>query len=719
MHTHAATPSHPAGSASLEQAADGSVILVGNPNVGKSVIFGYLTGRYVNVSNYPGTTVEVTRGTARIDGVQRTVIDTPGANSLTPMSEDELVTRSILLDLPQAPVLQVADMTNVRRSLVLTAQLSDLERTGSLALNMADEAASKGFDLDLAVLEAKIGVPVRQTVAVRKSGVREIAGAGMMGERFSFHVGYPAPIEDAIRRVVELLPSDLAGRRGMALMILAGDDTVGAWLAARVTKDTLVRCEVVREALRAQYPQGVGATINHCRLREIDRVLADITRGDRRADGALMQMLTAWCTHPVKGLIVLGASLYLTLWFVGLFGAGTMVDFFETFVFGQYISPACIWLVDHLLPFPHEHLVETLEWTFALPVTAAHDWTLFTVAKEVTSTEYAIPAGISLAWWHVIFHWVHDFLVGPYGAITMALAYGFAIVLPIVATFFILFSVVEDSGYLPRLAVMTNRLFRAMGLNGKAVLPMVLGLGCDTMATMTARILETKKERVITTLLLALGVPCSAQLGVVLAMTASVSGVGVLWWVLTITAVMIGVGWLAAKVIPGDSSDLVLELPPMRVPQIGNILVKTLARIEWYLKEVVPLFVLGTAVLFFLDAFHTLSVIERFAAPLVQGWLGLPAKATEAFLIGFLRRDYGAAGLLHLQMTGQLDELQVIVSLTTITLFVPCIANVFMIAKERGVKTAIWMTAFIFPFAFLVGGVLRWLIVMSGTIPVR
>ena len=301
----------------------------------------------------------------------------------------------------------------------------------------------------------------------------------------------------------------------------------------------------------------------------------------------------------------------------------------------------------------------------------------------------------------------------------MAIAYGFAIVLPIVATFFILFSVLEDSGYLPRLAVMTNRVFRAMGLNGKAVLPMVLGLGCDTMATMTARILETKKERVITTLLLALGVPCSAQLGVILAMTASVSMAGVLWWVLTVTGVMIAVGWLAAKLIPGESSDLVLELPPMRVPQIGNILIKTIARVEWYLKEVVPLFVLGTAVLFFLDAFHALDEIERFAAPLVQGWLGLPARATEAFLIGFLRRDYGAAGLLQLQMNGQLNELQVIVSLITITLFVPCIANVFMIAKERGIRTAVWMTIFIFPFAFFVGGVVRHVIAASGTIPVQ
>ena len=719
MHSRSTTAPNVSPASSSVRASDDVIILVGNPNVGKSAIFGHLTGSYVNVSNYPGTTVEVTRGTVRLNGAAATVIDTPGANSLTPMSEDELVTRSILLDLPSATVLQVADMKNIRRALVLTAQLTDLERTGGLALNMADEAMSKGIQLDLGALEVMTGVPVHRTVAIRKVGVREVAEASVTGRRFSLHIRYPGPIEEAISQIGGLLPSDLVGKRGIALMILGGDETVGKWLRSRVPREVLSRCEAIRESVRVLYAQGVSSVLNNHRLSEIDRLLASVMRWERRSDNPVMQAFTNWSTHPVEGLVLLGATLYFTLWFVGLFGAGTMVNFFETFVFGQYVSPACIRLVDQVLPFPHEHVLETSNWVFALPITAGHEWKLFTVTRVVPGTAYAIPAGVSLAWWQLGFRYVHDFIVGPYGAVTMAIAYGFAIVLPIVATFFTLFSVLEDSGYLPRLAVMTNRAFRAMGLNGKAVLPMVLGLGCDTMATMSARILETKKERVITTLLLALGVPCSAQLGVILAMTASISMVGVLWWLITVAAVMIAVGWLAAKVIPGESSDLVLELPPMRVPQIGNILMKTVARIEWYLKEVVPLFVLGTAVLFFLDAFHALKAIERLAAPLVQGWLGLPAKATEAFLIGFLRRDYGAAGLLHLQVAGQMNEAQVVVSLITITLFVPCIANVFMIAKERGIRAAVWMTAFIFPFAFFVGGVVRYLIAASGAIPVH
>jgi ferrous iron transport protein B len=304
----------------------------------------------------------------------------------------------------------------------------------------------------------------------------------------------------------------------------------------------------------------------------------------------------------------------------------------------------------------------------------------------------------------------------------MGLSYGIAIVLPIVTTFFVAFSVLEDSGYLPRLAVMVNKVFKRMGLNGKAVLPMVLGLGCDTMATMTARIMETRKERVIVTLLLALGVPCSAQMAVILAMASGLSGAAMAWFAGTILLVIFLVGWLAAKVLPGRGSDFMLELPPLRVPQAGNIAVKTLARIEWYLREALPLFVLGTLILWTLDRFGGLAVLERAASPVVVGLLGLPREAASAFILGFLRRDYAAAGLFrHFEpfmragtMTWAM-EVQVTVALVTITLFVPCIANFFMILKERGWKTGAAIMGFILPFAFAVGALLNVLMRIGRT----
>lgn len=255
---------------------------------------------------------------------------------------------------------------------------------------------------------------------------------------------------------------------------------------------------------------------------------------------------------------------------------------------------------------------------------------------------------------------------------------------------------------------MVNKVFKIMGLNGKAVLPMVLGLGCATMATLTTRILETKKERILVTFLLALGVPCSAQLGVVLGMISGLSGIATVIWLVTVVFVMLLVGYAASKVIPGEPSDFVLELPPIRVPQFMNIIIKTLARVEWYLKEAVPLFILGTLILFVGHKIGAVDYIQRLASPLVVGFLGLPSKSAEAFVIGFLRRDYGAAGLFVMAKQGLLDPRQIVVSLVVITLFIPCIANVFMMVKERGMKTALYMVAFIFPFAFVIGGALNW-----------
>ncbi len=292
----------------------------------------------------------------------------------------------------------------------------------------------------------------------------------------------------------------------------------------------------------------------------------------------------------------------------------------------------------------------------------------------------------------------------------MGLTYSIAIVLPIVSTFFFAFGLLEDSGYFPRLTVMANRLFKKIGLSGKSALPMILGLGCDTMATLTTRILDTKKERVIATLLLALAVPCSAQLGVILGIVAGVS-TELLIVVFGVVGMQIFiVGYLASKVIPGESSDFIVEIPPIRVPHLSNVVLKTYMRLEWFLFEAVPLFLLGTFVLFTLDKLRILAFLETLASPVVVGLLGLPVNATKAFIMGFLRRDYGAAGIFDMTRQGLLEPTQLAVSLVVIMLFVPCIANFFVMIKERGTKTALAIVAFIFPYAIFVGAVLNYIL---------
>jgi ferrous iron transport protein B len=358
--------------------------------------------------------------------------------------------------------------------------------------------------------------------------------------------------------------------------------------------------------------------------------------------------------HPIWGWVILAVILYGLYWFVGVFGAGILVGLLEEGLFGQVVNPWVIAQVSRLIPIPL----------------------------------------------------LVDLLVGEYGLWTMGITYALELILPIVTTFFLAFGILEDSGYLPRLVALSNRFFQRMGLNGKAVLPMVLGLGCVTMATLTTRVLETKRERLLVILLLALAIPCSAQLGVVMGILAGVSFSAMLIWSSVVAIVLLAIGWLAARLLPGERTKLLVELPPMRWPVFSNVTLKTLARIEWYLKEVIPLFLLGTALLFIFDRTGILNQIIKLGEPLVSGWLGLPPEASAAFLVGFLRRDFGATGLFVMQSEGLLSPIQIVVAMVTITLFVPCLASVLMIAKERSWKTVICMVALITPLAFIVGGLL-------------
>ena len=224
----------------------------------------------------------------------------------------------------------------------------------------------------------------------------------------------------------------------------------------------------------------------------------------------------------------------------------------------------------------------------------------------------------------------------------------------------------------------------------------------------------SKRERLLATFLLALAIPCSAQLGVVMGMLAGVSFSASLIWAGVVLVVMLAVGWLAARLVPGERTLLLVELPPLRLPQASNVAVKTLARLEWYAKEVLPLFLIGSLLMFGLDKSGLLAWLIKAGQPLVTGWLGLPPSASAAFLMGFLRRDFGVTGLFDMRIHGLLSSLQTVVAMVTVTLFIPCLASVMMIAKERNLRTALGMLVFITPFAMLVGGLLYRLLLLAG-----
>lgn len=634
------------------------IALIGNPNVGKSVIFGLLTGKYVTVSNYPGTTVEITHGNISLNGKRFLVIDTPGVNSLIPMSEDERVTRDILLTESPTTIIQVGDAKNLKRTLLITLQLSEMGFPVVLDLNMIDEASDRGININIEKLEQLLGINVVPTIAPQKKGLKELKEAIQSPRKPSLQIKYNALIEEYIEKIAKLLPSTGISKRSLSIMILSEDESLRDWLKANIDEKTLAEIEKIRDECKLNFRESAAYLINKTRIEAAEEITNTVVKKTGQEGGKILSLIGKISMHPLYGIPFLLLVLYGLYEFVGGFGAGTLVDFFEETIFNEYINPAATKMVNILIPY-----------------------------------------GI-----------LQELLVGEYGLITVALTYAIAIILPITATFFIAFAILEDSGYLPRLAIMSNRIFNIMGLNGKAVLPMVLGLGCGTMAVMTSRILETKRDRIITTFLLALAIPCSAQLGVILGMLGALSLKATIIWIASILIVLFVSGFLASKIVAGDKTEFFLEIPPIRMPNITNILVKTLGRVEWYLKEAVPLFILGTFILFVLHKLNLLVVLERITSPVIVNLLGLPEKTAEAFILGFLRRDYGAAGLFKMAEEGLLTPVQSIVSLVTITLFVPCLANFFMIIKERGVKTAIWIIGIVFPSAFLFGGLLNWIL---------
>ena len=472
---------------------------------------------------------------------------------------------------------------------------------------------------------------------------------------------YPDAIEQGLDRISDSLTGTYAiSRRSVGLLLLRGDAEMRKIVAEEESHlDTL---DTFVEEANNSLSQPLGLVTGVIQQREAARIADIAVRKSGTSNLGFRERLSRLMIHPITGIPILLIVLYFGLYqFVGVFGAGTVVDFIEGRIFSDWLHPRLITFVENL------------------------------ISVRVVS----------------------DLFVGEYGVLTLGLSYAFAIVLPIVGTFFIAFSIIEDSGYLPRLALLIDRVFKKIGLNGRAVIPMVLGFGCDTMATIVTRTQETQKERILTTLLLALAIPCSAQLGVVLGIL-SPSPAALAIWIGVIALVFLLVGFLAAIVIPGKKATFYMELPPLRIPKISNVMIKTYARLKWYLVEIIPIFLLASVLLWLGELTGVFDlIVDNLIGPLVA-LIGLPRETAVAFFFGFFRRDFGAAGLFDLYRSGTLSGIPLVVSAVTLTLFLPCIAQFSIMLKERGWKTTIAISAFIFPFAFGVGFVLNRVLLLVG-----
>lgn len=592
-----------------------SVVLAGNPNVGKSVVFAALTGTYVDVSNFPGTTVEVFRG--RRGDLE--IIDTPGVYGVGSLNDEEAVARDVILTADT--VINVVDAVHPERDLFLTLQLIDMGLDVIVALNMADEARKQGVAIDRDLLEDLLGVPVVETVAVKSEGIDEL-----LRRLPEARPGHADPALDA-----DVLPlAAKIGSRAEAVLVLEGD----AIVAGRHCLDPHVSGECVYSARRARVNDIVG------------HVLTTTTEG-----AGLGAHISYLMMHPLTGIPMLGALLWLMYKVLGEWVAGDLVGLTEeTLMIGKY-EPFVRGLVERV---------------FAVGTAA------------------------------------NTFLVGEFGVLTMTATYLLGVILPLVAGFYLLMALLEDSGYLPRIAALADRSLTSLGLNGRAVIPLILGLGCVTMGTLTTRILGSKRERFIATALMAIAVPCSAQIAVITALMARAGGWYALGYFAALLLIFVLLGTALNKLTPGESTALLIDLPSLRVPRIGNVLRKSGIKIWHFMKEVAVFFLAGAAIISVLDISGALGWIQTAAQPLTVGWLHLPKEAATAFVMGFVRRDFGAAGFFTMGLTSP----QLLVAMVTITLFVPCVASVMVILKERGYRYLLGLLLASVGGAFLVGGLL-------------
>lgn len=474
---------------------------------------------------------------------------------------------------------------------------------------------------------------------------------------------YDETIENSINDIIDNLKGEyVLSKRSIALLLLQEDEDIIEKVKETEGSNYIKISEMISKT-KEKYDKPLSYVIALSRQKVVEDITSKVVTKDEKSGSSISSFLSKLTMNPITGIPILLLVVYFGLYkFVGEFGAGTVVDFLESQIFEAYVNPWVNGIVNTIIPWK----------------------------------------------------WLQDLIANEYGIITLGIRYAAAIVLPIVGTFFLAFSIIEDSGYLPRLAMLVDRVFKKIGLNGRAVIPMTLGFGCDTMATMVSRTLETKRERIIATLLLALAIPCSAQLGVILALLSG-EPKALLVWIIFMVFVFLFIGYLTSKIMPGEGPSFYMEVPPLRLPKLTNILIKTYTRMQWYFVEIVPLFIFASVLIWFGNITGLFDVLVNMLKPAVN-MIGLPDDVAKVFLFGFFRRDYGAAGLYDLQQAGILSPRQLVVAAATLTLFVPCVAQFAMMIKERGTKTAVLMGVFILIFSFVAGFVLNWMLGTFGVL---
>ncbi len=566
------------------------IVLMGNPNIGKSVVFSRLTGAEVITSNYPGTTVDFSRGMACLQGEKVEIIDAPGTYSLQPTNRAEEVAVEMLrwADL----IINVVDATNLERNLFLTLELLETKKPMILALNMWDEAERSGIEIDKKALEEHLDLPVVSTTALTGEGIKELVG----------------------RLNEARTPADLKALSEEEKWIDIG------WISKEVQKVT------------------------------------------HRHPG-LADLLSEATIKPLTGIPVALTVIFATFWMVRLIGEGLIAHLFEP-LFELY-RPLALKISAELGPG------------------LLHD---FFIGKIIDGNiDY----------------------VQSMGLLTTGIYVPLGMVLPYIVGFYLALSLLEDSGYLPRLATLSDNLFHRLGMHGHAIVPLFLGLGCNVPGALSTRNLETRKQRFIAATLLGLAVPCTAKSAMIFGVLGSYGQGYVLLVFATLALVYVAAGLVLNKVVRGESPEIFLEIPPYRRPSLQMILKKTWMRIRWFLAEAIPFLFLGVLLVNVLYTVGFMELIARIFSPFMEWWLAIPGEAVVALLVGFFRKDLAVGMLLPLGLNAG----QMVVATTVLSLYFPCVATFSVLIKELGIRDTLKSAAVMVATALLIGGAMRWALI--------
>ena len=569
------------------------IVLAGCPNVGKSVVFSRLTGVNVISSNYPGTTVDYTRGTTAIAGATYELLDVPGTYSLEPSSKAEAVARTMLQTADV--VINVVDATHLERNLYLTLEILELQKPTVVALNLWDETQHLGIELDVQKLAQLLGVPVVPTCALCGTGIKELA----------------ATAATAAQPSTRIKPQTEERR----------------WLTVG---------EIIRDV----------QVVHHRHHTILDR-LADLT------------------VMPATGIPIAILALLLVFLFIIELG-NALIDYVLDPFFYRYYGP---WIVNAVNSVAPSGLI--------------HDLLIGSSTVEALELEESL------------------------GILTTGLYVPLGLVLPFIFTFYLMLSLLEDLGYLPRLAVLVDTGLHKLGLHGSAIVPTILGCGCNVPGALATRILESEKQRFIAMTLMAIAIPCMAQSAMIFAILGRYG----LRWILIIYATLfslyIGLGLLLKRLVKGESPELLLEVPPYRRPHLATLLKKTWAKVRGFLAEAIPFVILGILIVNLLYLSGALEVLAAVFGPVLTTLLGLPEGAIAALLLGILRKDLAIGMLLPLGMSPQ----QLTVASIILATYFPCIATFVVMLRELGTKGMLKAAGLMIAVSFSVGILMRVLLI--------